>query len=120
MKSVIGPRPWKRRVLPFPWNYWGLDFSESGNLALSEQRARRRTTPATSTKSGSANASRKQRVGTCCFGFMTEGEPTEEKTEFERENRRQDLSGGERGELWLDEARNRTNDRDMKRQDEDR
>lgn len=61
LKSVIGPRPWKRRVLPFPWNYRGPDFSESGNLALSEQRARRCTTPATSTKSGSANASRKQR-----------------------------------------------------------
>lgn len=59
-------------------------------------------------------------VGTCCFGFMTEGEPTEEKTEFERENRRQDPGGRERRELWLDEARNRTNDRDMKKQDEDR
>lgn len=51
---------------------------------------------------------------------MTEGEPTEEKTEFERENQRQDLGGGERRELWLDEARNRTNDPDTKKQDEDR
>lgn len=51
---------------------------------------------------------------------MTEGEPTEEKTEFEWENQRQDLGGGERRELWLDEARNRTNDRDTKKQDEDR